>query len=346
MALPLTGIRILDFTTLLPGPYATHLLSEMGAEVTRIEAPDRPDLLKMMPPLVDGVSAAYRLINRNKQTMLLDLKSGEARAKIHALLQSHDIVLEGFRPGVMQKFGLDYDSLKPHCPGLIYCSITGYGQTGPYRDRAGHDINYLALSGLASYSGTQKSGPVLSGLQIADIAGGSHHAVMAIQGAIIERLRTGTGQYLDISMTDCALNLNALHLAGVLAGGRSPQCGSDLLNGGSFYGYYETADGRYLSIGSLEPKFQQGLQLALNLRQLNRDSLTATIRSHTLSYWVDHFANVDVCVEPVLNLDEVVTLPLFLQRNRFVEVPDAPSGEHLRQPANPMPFINSIDPAS
>lgn len=338
MALPLTGIRILDFTTLLPGPYATHLLCEMGAEVTRIEAPDRPDLLKMMPHLVDGVSAAFRLINRNKQTILLDLKSGEARQKIHELLQSHDIVVEGFRPGVMQKFGLDYESLKTYCPGLIYCSITGYGQTGPYRDRAGHDINYLALSGLASYSGTTETGPVLSGLQIADIAGGSHHAVMAIQAAIIQRLKTGAGQYLDISMTDCAMNLNALHLAGVLAGGRAPQCGSEMLNGGSFYGYYETSDGRYLSIGSLEPKFQQGLQQALNLKQLSRSTLAQKIRSETLAHWVSYFAGFDVCVEPVLTLDEVVGHPLFAQRSRFVEVASGKDGKLLRQPASPFPF--------
>jgi crotonobetainyl-CoA:carnitine CoA-transferase CaiB-like acyl-CoA transferase len=315
--LSLAGVKILDFTTLLPGPYATHLLCEMGAEVTRIEAPDRPDLLKMMPPLVDGVSAAFRRINRNKQTHVLDLKSERAQAQIIALLLDHDIVVEGFRPGVMARFGLDYERLKAHCPGLIYCSITGYGQTGPYRDRAGHDINYLALSGLASYSGTAETGPVLSGLQIADIAGGSHHAVMAIQGAIIHRLKTGAGQYLDISMTDSARRLSTVYLAGVQAGGKAPRCGSELLNGGSFYGYYRTLDGRHLSVGSLEPKFQQGLKQALNLKQLNRHTLTGVIASQPLAHWVELFARFDVCVEPVLTLDELSQHPVFKDRPPF-----------------------------
>lgn len=335
-SLPLSDIRILDFTTLLPGPYATHLLSEMGASVTRIEAPDRTDLLKMMPPLVDGVSAAYRFINRNKQTLTLDLKTAEARARILELLQDHDIVIEGFRPGVMQKFGLDFESLKSHCPGLIYCSVTGYGQTGQYADRAGHDINYLALSGLASYSGSQQTGPVLSGFQIADIAGGSHHAVMAIQAAIIQRLKTGAGQYLDISMTDCALHLNALPLAGVLAGGRAPGYGSEMLNGGSFYGYYPTSDGRYLSVGSLEPKFQQGLQQALQITQLSRKKIADAIAAQTLAYWIDHFAKFDVCVEPVLALDEVVVHPLFT--HRFIDASTDPGSQTVRQPASPFPF--------
>ena len=150
MNLPLEGLKILDFSTLLPGPYATQLLADMGAEVLRIEAPKRPDLLKSMPPKAGRVSAAHASINRNKSSLALDLKHAESLEIVTALLAEYDIVVEQFRPGVMSRLGLDYDALSAIQPGLIYCSISGYGQTGPYKDRAGHDINYLALSGLAS----------------------------------------------------------------------------------------------------------------------------------------------------------------------------------------------------
>ena len=161
MTLPLNGLKILDFTTLLPGPYATQLLADMGAEVIRIESPTRPDLVKFMPPMVgEGkykVSAAHASLNRNKQCIAIDLKCEEAKDIIHRLIKEYDIVIEQFRPNVMKRLGLDYASLKKIQPKLIYCSITGYGQTGPLKDRAGHDINYLALSGLASYSGRKRN---------------------------------------------------------------------------------------------------------------------------------------------------------------------------------------------
>lgn len=202
MSLPLAGLKILDFTTLLPGPYATQLLADMGAEVLRVESPTRPDLVKLMPPFVGDkscrVSAAHATLNRNKQSISIDLKHEDAKEIIHKLVREYDVVIEQFRPGVMQRLGLDYNSLKKIQQKLIYCSITGYGQTGPLKDRAGHDINYLALSGLASFSGRKETGPVLSGTQIADIAGGSHHAVMAIMAAHIQRMTTNEGQYLDI----------------------------------------------------------------------------------------------------------------------------------------------------
>ena len=147
MTLPLQGVRVLDFSTLLPGPYATQLLADMGADVLRVEAPSRPDLLKLMPPMAGKVSAAHATINRNKRSLALDLKKPEAKEIIERLLADYDVVVEQFRPGVMARLGLDFESLKAIKPSLIYCSITGYGQTGPYKDRAGHDINYLALSG-------------------------------------------------------------------------------------------------------------------------------------------------------------------------------------------------------
>jgi alpha-methylacyl-CoA racemase len=207
---------VLDFSTLLPGPFASLLLADMGAEVLRIESPTRMDLLRVLPPHDRGVSASHAYLNRNKRSLALDLKQPEALEIVRQLVAEYDIVLEQFRPGVMERLGLGYEALKAINPKLIYVSITGYGQTGPYKDRAGHDINYLALSGVASYTGRQDSGPVPLGVQLADVGGGSLHAVVGLLAAVIARQHSGLGQYLDVSMTDCAFSLNAMAGAGLL----------------------------------------------------------------------------------------------------------------------------------
>ena len=219
---PLQGMRVLDFTTLLPGPYAAMMLGDMGAEILRIESPIRPDMARLAPPLVEpGVSACHAMINRNKRSLGLNLKTPQARNIIYELVRQKDgfdVIIEGFRPGVMKKLGLGYEDLKEVNSDVIYCSITGYGQDGPSKDRAGHDINYIALSGLASYGGDRK--PSLSAMQIADIAGGSHHAVIGVLAACQQRAnkrlmrsispssseggkKEALGQHIDISMADC-----------------------------------------------------------------------------------------------------------------------------------------------
>ena len=187
---PLATLKVLDFSTLLPGPFASLLLADMGAEVLRIESPTRLDLLRVLPPHDQGVSASHAYLNRNKRSLALDLKQPEALEVIRSLLQDYDIVLEQFRPGVMERLGLGYEALKAINPKLIYVSITGYGQTGPYKDRAGHDINYLALSGVASYTGRADSGPLPLGMQVADVAGGSLHGVIGLLAAVIARQQT------------------------------------------------------------------------------------------------------------------------------------------------------------
>ena len=351
MPLPLEGLKVLDFSTLLPGPYATQLLADMGAEVLRVEAPNRPDLLKLMPPKVGKVSAAHASINRNKRSIAIDLKHESAKDIIAKLVAEYDVVVEQFRPGVMQRLGLDYESLKASQPRLIYCSITGYGQHGPYKDRAGHDINYLALSGLASFSGRKETGPVLSGTQIADIAGGSHHAVMAILAAVIQRTNTGEGQHLDISMSDAALALSTMFGANALVSGKDPELGDEMLNGGLFYDYYQTKDGRYLSIGSLEPNFAAGLLQELNLQdwlsriadqraetqQALREAIAQKIATQDLAYWQEVFAKLDVCVEPVLSMSEAREHPHFKAREMFVEAQDE-DGNSIAQINSPLPF--------
>jgi crotonobetainyl-CoA:carnitine CoA-transferase CaiB-like acyl-CoA transferase len=265
---PLSSLKVLDFSTLLPGPFASLLLADMGAEVLRVESPSRMDLVRVLPPHDEGVSASHAYLNRNKRCIALDLKQAEAVALVKQLVAEYDIVLEQFRPGVMDKLGVGYEALKAINPRLIYVSITGYGQTGPYKDRAGHDINYLALAGIASYTGRRDRGPLPLGVQLADIAGGSLHGVMGLLAAVIQRQVTGEGQRVDVSMTDCAFSLHGMAGAGFLADGVEPQMENQVLNGGSFYDYYRSRDGRWFSVGSLEPHFMQQFCTALGRPEL------------------------------------------------------------------------------
>ena len=197
----LKSLKILDFTSMLPGPLASLYLADLGADVIRIESPERPDPMRSLPPFKDGQSVAHSYLNRSKRSLGLNLKKNQAREIIFRLMEQYDVIIEQFRPGVMERLGLGYRELAAINPKLIYVSLTGYGQFGPYKDKAGHDINYLALAGTASYSGTKEHGPVLSGLQIADMAGGAHHVVMGLLAAVIHRLEQGKGQHLDSQKT-------------------------------------------------------------------------------------------------------------------------------------------------
>lgn len=352
----LQGLKVLDFSTLLPGPFATLYLADLGAEVVHIESPSRPDLIRLLPPFSNGQACSHNYLNRNKQSVALDLKDPESIERIKQKITEYDIVIEQFRPDVMKRLGLDYETLSAINPRLIYCSITGYGQTSHYKNKAGHDINYISLSGIAGHSGRQDSGPPPMGIQIADVAGGSLHAVIGILTAVIERQRSGQGQYIDISMTDCAVALNNMAAAAVLAGGEQQQAEQEHLNGGTFYDYYQTQDGRYLSIGSLEPQFMSGLSQVLQLpillekgasfdrddRKAVKQAIQDQIKTKTLDQWVDIFKPLDVCVEPVLHLDEALNSELAHQREWVVNVPLIPdSNETEAQLACPIKFSRS-----
>lgn len=350
---PLASLKVLDFSTLLPGPFASLLLADMGAEVLRIESPTRPDLLRVLPPHDQGVSASHAYLNRNKRSLALDLKQPAALEIIKRLLGEHDILLEQFRPGVMERLGLGYEALKAINPRLIYVSITGYGQTGPYRERAGHDINYLALTGLSSYTGRADSGPLPLGIQAADIAGGSLHGVIGLLAAVIARQHSGQGQYLDVSMADCAFSLNALAGAGYLACGVEPDRESELLNGGSFYDYYRTRDGRWMSVGSLEPAFMQALCEALGRPELAvhgldpaqqyllKQALQAEFEKRDFAELCKLFAAVDACVEPVLSLEEALAHPQLRARQVVTQVPRG-DGSNQAQMACPLKFSEGL----
>ncbi len=351
MAGPLTSLKILDFSTLLPGPYATMLLADMGADVLRIEAPGRVDLTKVMPPFDGKFGTAFSYLTRGKQTLPLNLKQEGAVDKVKELVRSHDILVEQFRPGVMGRLGIGYETLKAINPKLIYCAITGYGQTGPYKDRAGHDINYLSISGVSSHCGRADSGPPPMGIQIADVAGGSHHAVMGILAAVVQRQQTGEGQFVDISMTDAAFAMNAMSGAANLAGKQEQKPETTLLNGGSFYDYYKTSDGRWLSVGSLEPQFSERLCDTLGLSGLksltvsqqpeHQQTLKAAIKEaiakKTLAEWQHVFAQQDACVEPVLSISEAAEHPQLKARGMVIEV-DRGDGTKQAQIGFPIKF--------
>lgn len=348
---PLASLKVLDFSTLLPGPFASLLLADMGAQVLRVESPTRMDLVRVLPPHDDGVSASHAYLNRNKRSIALDLKRPEAVEVVKQLVREYDIVLEQFRPGVMDKLGVGYEALKAINPKLIYVSITGYGQTGPYRDRAGHDINYLALAGVASYTGRRDTGPLPLGVQLADIAGGSLHGVMGLLAAVIHRQQTGEGQQVDISMTDCAFSLNGMAGAGYLTCGVEPGMEAQALNGGSFYDYYRTRDGRWFSVGSLEPQFMQqfcaaigrpelaarGLSPKAEDQRLLKREIAIEFEKRDFADWRERFAAVDACVEPMLPLSEAVEHPQIQARGLVTEVPRG-DGRSQRQMACPIRF--------
>ena len=301
----LSNLKILDFTTLLPGPFATMQLADMGADVIKVSSPSKYDLVLESEPKIGEKSANLLWLNRNKKTLALNLKTKEAIDIVKDLIKEYDILVEQFRPGVMEKLGLGYEELKEINPRLIYCSITGYGQTGPMSMKAGHDINYLAKSGMMSFSGRKDEGPVLYGTQIADIAVGSMNSVIGILAAANYRNQTGQGQHIDISMMDGLLQMNSLIGSQYLGGGELPQREGELLNGGSNYDFYKTKDGRYFSVGSLEPKFWKELCQTLGVEaeaatDLSvKDEIREKFLEKDFDEWVEIFKDKDACVEPV-----------------------------------------------
>lgn len=351
MSGPLASLKVLDFSTLLPGPFATLMLADMGAEVLRVESPTRPDMVRLLPPYDDQVSAVHGYLNRSKRSLALDLKKPEGRGVIHRLIQDYDIVIEQFRPGVMDKLGVGYETLRAINPKLIYCSITGYGQTGPYCQRAGHDLNYLSIAGMTGYNGRRDSGPAPMAFQVADIAGGSCHAAMAVLAAVVHRQTTGEGQYLDIAMTDAAFALHGLTAPPALIGDQDPQLERTTLNGGGFYDCYRTADGRYMSVAGLEPQFfaqfcraigkpewvNKGLTLDPDTVAAVKSDIAAVIGARDYRHWCDVFAGLDCCVEPVLSFSEAAAHPQLQAREMLVQVPRHEGGSQ-HQVASPFRF--------
>jgi len=356
MSGPLAGIKILDFSTLMPGPVATMMLADLGADVLKVEAPNRLDLMRVGPPHDQGVSAGHMAVNRNKRSIALNLKIPEAVQVVRKLAKTFDVVLEQFRPGVMKRLGLDYEILKKENERLIYCSLTGYGQDGPYRDRAGHDINYLAISGMLSYSGRASQGPVPQGFLLADVGAGSYNAVVSILAALIHRDRSGEGQYLDVAMTDGSIAWATFMATRTLVGGKDPAYESDFLNGGSYYDCYRTLDGRYMSVGSIEPQFFGELCRGIGREDLiakrgwtldtdsvmkeTKKEIAAIFALKTQAEWTEIFNGLDACVEPVLKVSEMVEHPQVKTRKMITEV-KKPDGTFQKQVNSPFKFTKT-----
>lgn len=328
----LDGVRILDLSRLLPGPFCTLLLADLGADVIKIEDTASGDYLRWMPPLVGEYSAMFHALNRNKRSVALDLKLDAGRAAFLRLVTTADVVLESFRPGVMDRLGLGYDALRAANPRVIMCSISGYGQDGPFRERAGHDLNYAALAGVLGVGGTSEGLPAMPGLQAGDLGAGALHAAVAILAALHERSRTGNGQHCDIAMLDGLIAWMSPHAAVYFATGEVPGPGTLTLNGHfPCYRTYRCADGA-VSVGALEPKFWNELVTALGLPHLAgagfaggaegervvREVQDALVR-HTRAELTSLLDGRDVCCEPVLELDEVFEHPQVRHRGMRLE---------------------------
>ena len=335
--LPLAGFTVVDFSPLVPGCYASMVLADLGARVVKIEAKNRADLLKEMHPKVGDSSAWYQALNRNKEVLALDLKQDPTdKEQLLKLIKTSDVVIEGFRPGVMDRLALDYDSLRQINNQLIYCSISGYGQTGPYADRAGHDINFLAMSGINALAEGQ---PPVAGIQISDVCGGALYAVVAIMTALVHRQRSGEGQYLDVSLFDTSVALATAPLANHLAT-QQQNPADKILDGKTnpFYGHYRTADGRYLSVGAIEEKFRKNFCATLDLPDsgITREVVAKKIASKTLEDWQKIFSRVDCCVEANLSIDELINHQHCQTRELLVSVSTG-NGEQL-QVAHPVKY--------
>jgi alpha-methylacyl-CoA racemase len=311
MTRALEGLKILDLSMNLPGPYMTWFLTQLGAEVVKIENPDGGDYARAL----GGKSSPYfAALNRNKKSVALNLKHPKGRGILLDLLDRYDVLVEGFRPGVMEQLGLGYDTTSQRNPRLIHVSITGFGQESPYRDRAGHDLNYLSLAGIIGMTGSRDGLPGIPGIQVADLAGGSFMALTGLLAAVIQRQSTGRGQFIDISMFDGSLSLATMVFAAVDAGLDTPEPGKMLLNGRfPCYGLYRTKDGRYMSLGALEFKFWKSFCTAVERddlmgRQYGDSSdiseLERLFASRTQQEWIDIMSTADACCEPVLNLEE------------------------------------------
>jgi crotonobetainyl-CoA:carnitine CoA-transferase CaiB-like acyl-CoA transferase len=328
----LDGVRVLDLSRLLPGPFATVILSDLGADVIKVEDTGAGDYLRAFPPHKDGLGGRYLALNRDKRSIALDLKKPEAVAAFRRLAARADVVVESFRPGVLDKLGIGYARLSAENPGIVVCSISGYGQTGPYRDRAGHDLNYISLAGVLGQNGAAGSAPAMPGVQIADFGGGLW-AALGICAALAGRHKSGRGQHLDISMAEASMSFLMAELGNLFAG-QAPRRGQDTLNGGlAAYQVYETKDGRYLSVAPLEPKFWLAFNAAIgrkpDISELAagpseqarvRGEIAAILSQKTRAEWEAFFADKDVLVEPVLDPDEVVRHPLHQARKLFYEL--------------------------
>jgi len=333
---PLAGVRVLDLSRLLPGPVCTLHLADLGADVVKVEDTGAGDYARALGARTGRPSAFFAAVNRNKRSLALDLKDARGRDAFLALVARADVVVESFRPGVLAKLGLGYDVLARTNPRVVLASITGYGQDGPRRDAAGHDINYVGYAGVLDQTGTRDGPPALSNLQVADLLGGAASAAIAILACLVGAKASGRGRAIDVAMADATLAHNVFALHALEQYGRTLPRGTDLLTGGTpCYGVYPTADGRWLAVGAIEDKFWRTLCDTIGRPDLVaghvaqgeagarvRAELEAVFRGATLAEWSRRFAGVDCCVTPCLTLDEALADEHFVAHDAVVRAPD------------------------
>ncbi len=318
----LSGVTVLDLSRLLPGPFCSMILADHGARVIAIE--DKKQYAK------DGLFVPN--VCRNKEHMTLDLKSAAGQEIFTKLVKDADVILEGFRPGVVKRLGVDYDAVRKINPAIVYCSVTGYGQTGSFSEKAGHDVNYLGYAGILGLLGEVDRPPAIPGVQIADIAGGGMNAAIGILLALFSREKTGKGQYIDISMTDSMVSLLPVALLWKQLMGTHPERGNAMLSHRyACYNTYETADGRHMAVGAVENQFWRTLCDHIGLEEYTgkqydeekKEEIIAafrkTFRQKTLAEWEAEFSEMDVCVSGISTLDEVLEAPLFKEREMTLE---------------------------
>ena len=349
---PLQGIRILDLTRLLPGPLGTMLMADMGADVIKIEDPNAPDYVRMFPPFVGGESVNYLAYNRSKRSMLLDYKSEEGRKIFFELLKTADVVVEQFRPQFLDKLGIGYEAAKAVNPKIIYVSVTGYGQTGPYAHLAGHDLNYISYAGILGITGNPDEAPMIPGVQLADIAGGSYMSVIATLAALHARTQTGVGQHVDVSMTDAVMPLLSVSYASYSATLQAQIRGTLPLSGGMpNYGVYVCQDKKYIALGTLEPKFWSKFcdltnksdwkmfMVPQNTEQLQsfKNLIGGLFLEKNQSEWVQFGFKNDLLISPIYGLEDLENDPHLLERQMIIET-EHPTAGKLKSIGVPIKF--------
>ncbi|HVU71259.1 MAG TPA: CaiB/BaiF CoA-transferase family protein [Ktedonobacteraceae bacterium] len=360
MMLPLDGIRILDLSRLLPGAYATQMLADFGADVIKIEEPGSGDYGRVMPPLgAGGMGLSFLAINRNKRSLTLNLKTETGRAIFRRLVAQADVVLESFRPGVMERLGVGYAQLKAINPRLVYCAITGYGQDGPYHLRAGHDLNYVGYAGLLDYNRGPNGEPVMPPTQLGDLAGGSFMAAMGVMAALLGREQTGEGRMVDVAMTEGAMALLPLMAATYLNTGKAPRPGTSALDGGlPCYNIYETRDGKHVTLAALEYKFWHTfcthighlellpfhLPAGPEERQQAIDVLRAVFKTRTRDEWLAELAELDACVGPVYTLEEALNDPHAQARGASISGGEVGALQESFRTLPSFPRVSGVEP--
>ncbi|MDQ4006217.1 MAG: CoA transferase [Actinomycetota bacterium] len=338
MSGPLYGVRILDLTRLLPGNYCTLLLADLGADVVKVEEPGRGDYIRFTPPMVGAEGSVHRALNRGKRSIAINLKADGGPELLRRLARDAAAVVESFRPGVLDRLGAGFAALSEENPRLVYCAITGYGQDGPYRDRAGHDINYTGYTGVLHNSGAPDGPPVMSSVQIGDFGGGMA-AALGIAAALSEAERTGTGRLVDVSMMDVVMSWSGVLLSSYLATGVVPSRGRTPLGGGlACYRVYRAGDGGYLAVGALEPRFWRALCDRIGLPELidiqhhpsRQDEIAKALQrrfeERSRDEWVSELADLDTCVGPVNDIGQAAADPQVRHRGSVVEVGGEPVG--------------------